>query len=256
MNKKIKIDIKNSNYPECIMGEMGILVTYVYVSRNPSNPWWLVILFILMLLVRIFSGNTDKIFSTKIKTSKWINFSFYLIIFISVCEYRQIGSSWIQVFSNKDISAGIDALTTAICEEFLFRILFYKMFLKIFADMKYFLLWAAVCSTLMFSLIHLFNLSHQAFEVTFQQLFSTFGWGMIYCAIYLYNNRIFIPILMHFLWDLRPNIHTANNPLSSWTDVILSFLLNTMLACAYIYFYNRYINSKCSIRKNYFFERL
>jgi len=127
----------------------------------------------------------------------------------------------------------ITVLLIGLFEEYLSRGVLFTLFLTDLNGRSHGLLRATVFSSLLFSLSHLINLSHQGFGVTLLQLGFAFAFGFLLCGVYYKTGSLIWPILIHAMNDfIGFNTHpTTSLQLSStvvWvqlTEIVVIFVL-------------------------------
>lgn len=93
----------------------------------------------------------------------------------------------------------ISSLFIGLFEELLFRGGFFNLFLVLFKKQKKVVLWSAISSSLLFSSVHLTNLTWQGEWDTINQVFSAFSIGLFLSLVYYRTKSLLIPILLHTL---------------------------------------------------------
>ncbi|PMD68089.1 CPBP family intramembrane glutamic endopeptidase [Companilactobacillus nuruki] len=102
-------------------------------------------------------------------------------------------------FKPQHILTGLEA---GIAEELLFRYAFLTILLSAFYNYQYRILYASVISSLCFGLIHLGNVTAgQNLANTIIQVIFAFGMGLLMCALYLYSDLFYLPVIFHTLLD-------------------------------------------------------
>lgn len=127
------------------------------------------------------------------------------------------------------------ALSAGIYEETLCRGLLFSFFIGIFKARRQPLLWTAMASSLVFGLLHLMNLvSGQSVQTTLQQVFYAFVIGMMFAAIRISTNGLWVSILIHSLIDFDPSIATPMTGNGNWTVDLIVFLPLLMITVLYL----------------------
>ena len=91
---------------------------------------------------------------------------------------------------------GLVCLSIAIYEEVIFRGIIYRVIGEKKKD-----IWAIIISSLVFSAAHLINAFSLSIGYLLMQLGYSFLIGAMCCVAYRYSGRIFLPILLHFIYD-------------------------------------------------------
>ncbi|WP_057875384.1 CPBP family intramembrane glutamic endopeptidase [Liquorilactobacillus aquaticus] len=93
----------------------------------------------------------------------------------------------------------------AVPEEYLFRGILLGKMLKLFSfkskDKNMSILFSILISSLLFSLIHLTNLSDQSLISTICQMIQVFGMGILLAVVYIKSGSIVFPMSIHFFID-------------------------------------------------------
>ena len=150
---------------------------------------------------------------------------------------------WQWDFSTFEVTLNsvLAAIEAGIFEETL-RYLNLVILLVAMRNFKYRMIFAIVISSILFSLSHLGNLGISTFlikfdlETTLQQVFYTFGAGMLFAVIYLYTGKLWLSISIHGLVDL---IALSETPLTrivsplitdGWISAIIILLIPLVVA--------------------------
>lgn len=153
--------------------------------------------------------------------------------------------NWINVFKleyGQIVYVITVTLVTALCEEFLMRGLVFEFFTKIFCNTEYVLIWSSLLSSVIFSLMHFFNLFHQNALITTQQVIYVFATGMVLVCARILSNGLTVPILIHFGLDFSSSMLTRqnSNPMP-WSILIIGVSVIVVLTILFIWIYNRRI---------------
>lgn len=125
----------------------------------------------------------------------WNAFSSGNNLLLSFVHFNFSGVS----FKPQHILTGLEA---GIAEELLFRYAFLTILLSAFYNYQYRILYASVISSLCFGLIHLGNVTAgQNLANTIIQVIFAFGMGLLMCALYLYSDLFYLPVIFHTLLD-------------------------------------------------------
>lgn len=93
------------------------------------------------------------------------------------------------------------AFEAAVGEESLARFGFLGVCLYAMRDWKDRVCWATIVSSLIFGLIHYFNMFDQHFDMTTVQAINAFLFGLFLSVVYLYTGQLWLTMLIHFLFD-------------------------------------------------------
>ena len=92
-------------------------------------------------------------------------------------------------------------LSVSICEELCFRVVLHSELLAKYKPLK-----AIFISSLVFGLVHLFNItSIGAIVPSLIQVLYSFGLGLILSLLYTYSSNYILPIILHFLFNYLNN---------------------------------------------------
>lgn len=128
----------------------------------------------------------------------------------------------------------IVGISTALFEEYYFRGIILSSLLSLLRNKKrnYINVYKIVIvASLIFSLMHLVNLSSQTFYSTLLQMLQVFFLGMLLCALYIRTGSLFIPFLFHFLLNF---IATLSQEGAKQTNTSVSWK-STLFVC-FFYF--------------------
>lgn len=99
------------------------------------------------------------------------------------------------------LSLTMTVIEAGVGEETMFRFGVLGCALYAFRNLDQRIPWAVILSSVIFGLIHYFNLLGQEFSMTTVQVLSAFSIGMFFCVVYLYTGQLWITMLMHFFID-------------------------------------------------------
>lgn len=125
----------------------------------------------------------------------------------------------------------------AIAEEYYFRGLLIPLFLKVFQGNAY---WAVIGSSVLFGLMHSVNLRVLSFGYVSIQVIFAMSLGLLFGAIYVRTDNLFISIFLHFLRDVAPLLlpDTMKNAAN------MSFSPITLIFCVMIFILALFIAHK------------
>ena len=96
---------------------------------------------------------------------------------------------------------------------------------------------AALASSLLFALCHLFNAANQPAAATALQVYGAFGAGLCLCGIDRFSGTLAIPMLLHCMVDIASELAAGSAAAAAsagWADVVLAtvFLAEGLLMWA------------------------
>lgn len=252
-NNYLAIENKDTSIIWMILAAIGYLIIYSvaghYAAEYPQI-WMQVLYVVIVCLLAIgtrFFYKTDRVFVELPKEGK-VKFLTIFFCIMLVLLYLLLGSigNWIRVFnlmSEMMWSAIFIALAAGIGEEFLCRVLLFNLFIKIFENKKYVLLWASLYSSILFGLFHLINLLHSSpVDAVLQQVFYATAIGLVFSYLHIFTNGIWLCVLAHFLLDLQPTIVTLDIQASSWGPILIIFGIVIIVSIICIYAFNKRVN--------------
>lgn len=101
-------------------------------------------------------------------------------------------------------------VSAGICEEFLCRGLFLNSFISLWGKSKKGILLSMISSSILFGLFHLVNLLDPEVYglAVIGQIIYSLGFGILFAAIYIRSNNIWVPVVIHFLYDAGQTIYS------------------------------------------------
>lgn len=228
---------------------VGIILTLVYTfagliifktSSTALNRGLYALVALIVAGLCAYFSKTTKVLNVHVKQGKLKIFTAVIIIYTMII-YAVKATAWIQVFKQtpSDILACIfTALAAGLCEEFLFRNLFFNFFIGVYKNTKHILFWAALTSTFFFALMHLVNLWHQSTNTTLEQVCAVFGTGMIFCVFHILSNNMWVPVLLHFLWDFSPIMRSGISKGSEWSVVLVFVGIVLLIFVSWLWFFD------------------
>lgn len=232
MRNKLMFLGKKYSLPKLLI--IGIILDLVYtvagfinfkVSSTALNRGIYALVALIVAGLCAYFSKTTKVLNIHVKQGKLGIFTAVIII-CTLIIYAVKASGWLQVFKqtpNDILVCLFTALAAGFCEEFLFRNLFFNFFVGVYKNTKHILFWASITSTLFFALMHLVNLWHQNTNTTLEQVCAVFGTGMIFCVFHILSNTMWVPVLLHFLWDFSPLMKSGISKENEWS-VVLAFV--------------------------------
>lgn len=141
--------------------------------------------------------------------SWWVLLTLIVVdILFTIWNAYGTGSSWQNVLTSYHFvwkrpngTLTMTALEAAIGEETMFRFGTLGCVLYAFRNFDNRIPYAVIISSLLFGLIHFFNLGEQSLSMTTVQAISAFALGMFFAVVYLYTGQLWLTMLMHFLVD-------------------------------------------------------
>lgn len=253
------LEVGKSKYSVTQMIIVFVILTAIYSLRNrffeflspdffENNNGSLVLAIVGFIIALIcvhfankFTGKNSKIFINRVKQGKtlWITFFFVLSVIIF---YLDKINSWIQTMQKPLITIVIvllQAIAAGLCEEFLFRDLFFNILTKIFLKFHYVLVWSAIISSFGFGLMHFINLDRQGFAVTTQQVIIATAIGLMMCTVRVLTNNIWPSVIMHIAFDVSPIVLTGDIS-SPWLNIMIAFIWIAGISLLCIWAYNHH----------------
>lgn len=209
------------------------------IVGNTITKWSIVIIFIaIFAYVAKRFILTTKTFSQRLKLqgiSKVMMIIYCIFLTLIVLKMIQSEISLFKLPLYKIMVAALAAILPAICEEFMFRGILFNAFLLLFRKEKYDILWTSIVCSILFSLVHLNNLSSQSLISTIGQVISMLGVGLILSYLRVWSNGLIWGMVVHFLQDFSPKILSTDYGTSK---IKLAILVVTpvvifMLICIY-----------------------
>lgn len=228
---------------------VGIILTLVYTfagliifktSSTALNRGLYALVALIVAGLCAYFSKTTKVLNVHIKQGKLKILTAVIIIYTMII-YAVKATAWIQVFkqTSSDVLACIfTALAAGFCEEFLFRNLFFNFFIGVYKNTKHILFWASITSTFFFALMHLVNLWHQNANTTLEQVCAVFGTGMIFCVFHILSNSMWVPVLLHFLWDFSPIMKNGISKGSEWSVVLVFVGVVLLIFLSWLWLFN------------------
>lgn len=249
MNKKLTF--LNTKYSLSKMLIAGIVLTLIYViaglvtfANYVAEPWNRIIyaaIAIAIAFVCLHYSKTTKVLNVHVKQGKFV---IYTVVLCLLAIWLYIGkiSNWIEVFKQTPvtiIACLFTALAAGVCEEFLFRNLFFNFFIGVYHNQKHVLFWATLTSSLIFALMHLVNLYHQDWHTTAEQICLVFCVGIIFCVFHILSNTMWLPVLMHFLYDFSPMMKNGVSHGQSWTMIVVVVVILLVSYLIWLWIFNK-----------------
>lgn len=176
----------------------------------------------------------EKLFSRPFPWSTKTRYLYHanLVLILGLIVYNGLFQSLSTIFSGGwDLfwSSFTGAAIAGIGEEAWMRGLLFMAFLMIFRKKDKPLLKTAVVTSLLFGLIHLLNLIVAEPTAVVQQVFYATSLGLLFAVIRVGYDNLWLPILLHFLFDFQP---TINEPVTSsaWLELMIIFIPQALLS--------------------------
>lgn len=225
-----KIIIKRTIAKLFMVATILLISGLCVVRLNIGNKQIYKLMLIAFLTIYTYTAKhfilTTKTFNQKLRlkgTSGRIMFAYLiLLIFLISIELMNMFPLFKLQFS-KILFAALSALISAVFEEFIFRGILFNAFLLLFCEEKYDILCTSIVCSILFSLIHMNNLTSQSFISTVGQMIFTLAFGLILSCLRLWSNRLAWCIALHFLQDFSPKIISTNYGISKIGLVILLY---------------------------------
>lgn len=251
MNKKLTF--LNTKYSLSKMLIAGIVLTIIYVlagfitfNNYIPEPWNRIIYAVIAISIAcacLHYSKTTKVLSIHVKQGKFVIFTVFISL-LAFWPYIGKVKEWIEVFRQTPvtiIACLFTALAAGVCEEFLFRNLFFNFFIGVYRKQKYILFWATLTSSFIFALMHLVNLYHQSWHTTAEQICLVFSIGIIFCVFHILSNTMWLPVLLHFLFDFSPMMKNGVSHGQSWLVIIVAVVILLLAYLTWLGIFNQKI---------------
>ncbi|MBD9366548.1 CPBP family intramembrane metalloprotease, partial [Leuconostoc mesenteroides] len=116
------------------------------------------------------------------------------------------------------------ALGAGFFEEYLVRGYLFNLIQRFLKKYNNKLLITSIVTSIIFGLLHLFNLGSGTAEGVAQQVFYAFCIGLFFSLVKIITNSIHVGAILHFLFDLQFGIYEKISAQMSWSVVVLLFL--------------------------------
>lgn len=254
MNRKLTF--LNTDYSLSKMLVAGIILTLIYVfagiitfNNYIIEPWNRIIYAVIAIIVALgclHYSKTAKVLNVHVKQGK---FKIYTIIIclLLIWIYGVKSLEWIAVFKQSGVeilTCFFTALAAGICEEFLFRNLFFNFFIGVYKNKKHILFLATITSSFFFALMHLVNLYHQNINTTIQQVCLVFCIGIIFCIFHILSNAMWLPVLMHFLFDFSPLMKNGVSQGEAWLVIIIDVIILLAVYLDWLWIFNKKLDQE------------
>lgn len=192
---------------------------------------------------------TDKIFYSRLNINLLNKILIAILIGISLAIYFVLNNGYdeiILIFSKgfkTSISTLFVALAAGIFEEFLTRGFFFRYFLK--NKKQNSLILASVYSSVLFGVLHLYNIFFKGINPTLQQVFYATAIGLLFAALRIAFNGLLVTVILHSLIDfqlnlVKPHVNQADN---SWASVLVIFIPVAIISLVTIFSLEKEKNS-------------
>ncbi|MBS0942097.1 CPBP family intramembrane metalloprotease [Leuconostoc mesenteroides] len=225
-----------------LIKNMAIIITFfIGISMEPYSPDQaplknlIIITFLLIVCIYIFSrlvnsiSNHGRLFvhrielSTFQKYSSLLAFGYFILLYI-INENIQ---SMLHLFQSSPeiiVTCTAIALGAGFLEEYLVRGYLFNLTQRFLKKYNNKLLITSIVTSIIFGLLHLFNLGLDTTKGVAQQVFYAFCIGLFFSLVKIITNSIHIGAILHFLFDLQFGIYENTSTHMSWSVVILLFL--------------------------------
>lgn len=185
----------------------------------------------LVVMYLFFKLNkTDKIFSVNLNLNILNKIFCLVLIFLALAIYFILNNGFneIVLIFSKNVKVILSvfsvALAAGIFEEFLTRGFFFKYFFV--NNNSNNLVLPSIYSSLIFGMFHLYNLFFKDVTSTLQQVFYAAVIGLLFSALRIIFNGLFVTVLLHSLVDLQLNLVTPNinTPATPWLFIFIIFI--------------------------------
>lgn len=216
--------------------QWGILLFMIFVFSNffiydttvYFKSMFNLIFSIITFTIFIVSAGTNKALTKQINLTKpvliWGSICM-LVIILDMAIYN-IPKNIYTVFTSRYFWTNTSyALSAAIFEESICRGLFLSSFLQIglYKGTKLNITRSAIYSSLLFSGLHIINLSSGSANMVFQQMFSALAIGMLFVVVRIITNGLLWPILIHFILDWGPLVSYSYSGDNDWIVTIVIY---------------------------------
>ncbi|AND79634.1 CPBP family intramembrane glutamic endopeptidase [Streptococcus pantholopis] len=176
---------------------------------------------------------TEKIFDKPIKYSKTSKGLFAVLLCIFTVMFLivfRVPFNILTVFSKGLLPALpilLAATAAGIFEELLVRGLMFSGLLQLLhqKNSKRPFLGASCLSAIIFGVLHFTNLMTSPFTAVTQQVFYAAVFGLIFAALRIKYNNLWLPVLIHCLIDFQPAVTSGQAPAgNSWISLLIVFL--------------------------------
>ena len=216
-----------------LMGLLFRFPSFNGLSTQLTTGFEELFLSVILLLINSYYVHQPLYFTTTLTPTDQLSLGWPALL---VAGY----AAGVGVLSLKSVAAlGLTllvALLVSLFEELLFRGLIFKLLVPDFTAAQTTVLTGAALSSLLFSLTHLVNLTHQSWTLTLLQLLFTFAIGMLLCGLYQYTRSLWWPLAIHTLNDFFSfSQPTINLPLINTTtafqlfEIIIIVILTVIL---------------------------
>lgn len=203
-----------------------------------------------MLLVFICRHliQTDKVLSAPIsftKSSKVLLVSLLVVFVIYSLLVFSVPTNIIKVFKTGltgIIGSLLAAMAAGFFEEWLVRGVFFKGLVETYKNHKFQYVYAAVFSSLLFGFLHIINLSSSSWIAVSQQIFYAIVFGLVFSAIRIAINGLWLPILLHSIIDFQPQLLTSSVSSAAWELLLVLFTPLCILSLVTIFALQKNIN--------------
>lgn len=226
-----------SNNPKDIMEIFGTI---------PINYQFLILIPIYILIIK---KSTPFNFGFNLKTITFNRPIFWMTLLLILSNF--IFNDFITLFTSVDygqlfsgiLFSFIGAALVGISEELYLRGGLFNLFLGIFHNKTKNVLYAAVCSSLIFGLFHLVNLSSgQDILTTLVQIIFAFFFGLTASFVYYKTQNIIIPIISHTLINTSAFFFEMSNSQKPMIVTILMGLAFIIVSATASFFAYKEIN--------------
>lgn len=131
------------------------------------------------------------------------------------------------------------ALSAGIFEESLVRGLFLSGLLDLTQRSKHSFLKVSVLSGILFGLLHLVNLQANPLQAVAQQVVYASIFGLLFAILRIISNSLWLPILVHSLFDFQPTITSGTVEANSWSLILLLCLPVLVISLVTLWFLDK-----------------
>lgn len=193
--------------------------------------------------------NREKLFQQKPTLSPGQQIIFVFVLLSFVYEYVVSGNfqSFLALFSSKVnviLACFMVAAGAAISEEYLIRGYLFNLVQRIlsyFGAKRNQLLVTALITSVLFALFHLVNLFTLPKVAVYEQVLYCFADGLLFSAIRIATNRIYIAALFHFIFDFTRGMAEGLSSVS-FGEIIIYFVPSLLISALFIILINSQMN--------------
>lgn len=236
---------------------MSIVLVIIYTFRKfvfkflpkmiTSKIGGLAIFTVIMACLIIYVAGPIRVFNKKIRQGKLriLTIIFVIIFVYAFMVVRLPNMAKIFEFNSEKILLILfSALLAGIIEELLFRCLIFNLFLVIFENKQYILIWSSLCNSILFGLMHFINLMHQSLHSTIGQVVFAITLGLASSYFRIISNNLIYSIIVHVYIDFNPVVimRDTGSGNANLTSIFVVSTIIIILALICIWLFNERYN--------------